>query len=130
MTSDQSIDVTSWDDPFKVEEAYDGIERRVLSFTDELMLVHYTVAEGAVFPEHEHVETHQAVYVVDGRIELFGDHEATLSTGDTFVVGPGERHGIRGDAARSEVIDAFTPPIGDYGEVPTECDAVAERCRE
>lgn len=115
MPGNQAIDITDWDDPFKVEEAYEGIERRVLSFTDDLMLVHYTVEEGAVFPEHEHDETHQAVYVISGSLELFGDHEAVLEEGDTFVVGPGERHGIRGAADRTEVIDAFSPPIGEYG---------------
>ena len=109
------FDRTEWDDPFKTEEAYEGIERRVLSFTDELMLVHYTVEEGAVFPEHEHDETHQAVYVISGAIELFGDESAVLEAGDTFVVGPGVRHGVRGVAERTELIDSFTPPIAEYG---------------
>ena len=115
MAENQAIDITEWDDPFKVEAAYEGIERRVLSFTDDLMLVHYTVEEGAVFPEHEHDVTHQAVYVITGSVELFGDHEAVLEAGDTFVVGPGERHGIRGVADHTEVIDTFSPPIGEYG---------------
>jgi len=120
-----SIDVSDWDDPFRVEEAYKGIQRRVLAFTDHLLLVHYTVAEGAVFPEHKHDETHQAVFVVDGELELFGDRSATLTAGDSFVVGPGVRHGIRGVADRTTVVDAFTPPIPAYtsdGE-PTEGNA-------
>jgi quercetin dioxygenase-like cupin family protein len=103
-----------WDDPRRVEPAYDGIERRVLACSEELLLVHYTVAEGAVFPEHEHEETHQGVYVLDGALELFGDHEETLEAGDTFVVGPGERHGIRGLAEETHIVDAFSPPIERY----------------
>lgn len=112
------MDVTTWNDPFKVEEAYEGIERRVLSFTDELMLVHYTVDEDAVFPAHTHDETHQGVFVIEGSIELFGDRNETLEAGDTFVVGPGTEHGIRGLAPESRIIDSFTPPIQEYAESP------------
>lgn len=115
MSGQQSIDIREREDPFKLEEAYDGIDRRVLAFTDEMMLVHYTVEKGAEFPEHEHDETHQAVYVIEGRIELFGDYEKTLEAGDSFVVGPGTRHGIRGGAPQTQLIDAFSPPIQRYG---------------
>lgn len=110
------MDVRNWTDPVKVESPYDGIERRVLAANDALSLVHYTVVAGAEFPAHEHDETHQAVYVVSGRVELFGDRSATLAAGDSFVVGPSVRHGIRGVAGRSELIDAFAPPIEAYLE--------------
>jgi quercetin dioxygenase-like cupin family protein len=109
-----SIDIRHAGEPFKQETAYEGIDRRVLAFTDTLMLVHYTVTEGAVFPSHTHEETHQAVYVIEGEVELFGDHETTLAAGDSFVVGPGIEHGVRGRAARSQLIDAFAPPIAAY----------------
>ncbi len=108
------FDHSAWTDPFKIEEAHPGIERRVLAVTDELMTVHYTVAEGAVFPAHEHETTHQSVHVIEGEIELFGDHERTLGRGDSFVVGPGVEHGIEGVAPRSEIIDTFSPPIERY----------------
>lgn len=111
-----SIDITRWDDPHRVEDAYEGIERRVLAHTADMMLVHYTVEEGAVFPEHEHDTTQQAVYVLTGAVELFGDHETTLEAGDSFVVGPGVRHGVRGVAERTELLDAFAPPIEAYTE--------------
>lgn len=110
------IDITDWDDPFKTESAYDGIERRVLSFTDEMMLVHYTVEAGAEFPAHDHDVTRQAVFVIDGEVELFGDRSRRLTAGDTFVVGPGVRHGVRGVAETSRLIDAFAPPIEEYAE--------------
>lgn len=108
------FDDTNWTNPAKIDRPYEGIERRVLSYTDELMLVHYTVAEGAVFPEHD--ETVQAVFVIDGCIELFGDREARLAAGDSFVVHPGVRHGIEGVATQTQLIDAFNPPIERYRE--------------
>jgi quercetin dioxygenase-like cupin family protein len=110
----ETFEYRPWDEPRKVEPAYEGIERRVLACSDELLLVHYTVEAGAVFPEHEHDRTHQGVFVIDGAVELFGDYEATLEAGDTFVVGPGERHGIRGVAEETHLVDAFTPPIERY----------------
>lgn len=109
-----SFDHRDWGNPFKKEHAHDGIERRVLAFTDDLMLVHYTVEEGAVFPEHEHEVAHQAVFVIEGAVELFGDRSGVLKAGDTFVVGPGIRHGIQGQAEQTRLIDAFTPPIDEY----------------
>lgn len=110
------MDITEWDDPFKVEQAYEGIERRVLANDETQMLVHYTVDEGAEFPAHVHDETYQAVFVIDGAVELFGDREALLEAGDSFVVEPGVRHGIRGAAPGTKLIDTFTPPIEAYGE--------------
>ena len=110
------MDIVEWGDPFKVEEAYEGIERRVLAHDERQMLVHYTVAEGAEFPAHVHDETYQAVFVIEGAVDLFGDHEALLEAGDSFVVEPGVRHGIRGAAPETELIDTFTPPLADYAE--------------
>lgn len=111
-----NFDETTWAAPSKIDHPYEGIERRVLSYTDEMMLVHYTVSEGGVFPEHEHDETIQAVYVIDGCVELTGDREKTLATGDSFVVHPGVRHGIEGVAPQSQLIDAFAPPLEQYEE--------------
>ena len=116
MHSMEGLTIGAWDDPFTVEEAYDGIERRVLCFDEETMQVHYTVAADAVFPEHEHEETKQTVYVIDGAVELFGDHERILETGDSFIVGPGVRHGLRGVAERTELLDTFTPRLEAYPE--------------
>jgi len=114
MEPPENLTVGRWDDPHLVETAHDGIERRVLCFDDDVMQVHYTVAEGAVFPAHSHEETRQTVYVIDGAIEMFGDHETMLEAGDSFVVGPGVRHGVRGVAEETELLDTFTPPIEAY----------------
>lgn len=110
------IEIRHAENPFKQEPAYDGIERRVLAFTDDLVLVHYTVEEGAISPAHTHDVTHQAVYLIEGEVDLFGDREATLSAGDSFVVGPGIEHGVRGSAPETRLIDAFAPPIEEYGQ--------------
>ncbi|WP_226010956.1 cupin domain-containing protein [Halomicrobium salinisoli] len=114
MDTPADLTVGEWDDPVVTERAYEGIERRVLCYDDDAMVVHYAVEAGAVFPEHEHEETRQTVFVIEGEIELFGDRERRLTAGDSFVVGPGVRHGIRGVAERTEIVDTFSPPIEDY----------------
>ncbi len=115
MDASEDLTVGEWDDPAVAERAYEGINRRVLCYDDDAMVVHYAVEEGAVFPEHEHDETRQTVFVIEGEIELFGDCERRLTAGDSFIVGPGVRHGIRGVAGHSEIVDTFSPPIEDYG---------------
>ena len=111
-----ALDITfgSRSAPVLREPAYEGIERRVLCHDDETMVVHYMVAEGATFPAHEHDEIRQTVYVVSGAVELFGDRERRLEAGDAFVVGPGVRHGVRGLAPETELVDTFTPPVEAY----------------
>lgn len=47
----ENLTVSSGDNPFLVERAYDGIEHRVLCFDDEKMQVDYTIDADAVFPE-------------------------------------------------------------------------------
>lgn len=112
---DNAMQIRPWEEG-RVEEAYEGITRRVLAHTDSLMLVHYSVEEGAVFPVHDHEETHQAVFVLEGAIELLGERDGRLEEGDSFVVGPGVAHGIRGVAENTAVIDAFAPPIEAYAD--------------
>lgn len=67
----------SGDDPFLVERAYDGIERRVLCFDDEKIQVDYTIDADAVFPEHE--EARQTVYVVSGAVGLTGTRRFNIA---------------------------------------------------
>jgi quercetin dioxygenase-like cupin family protein len=114
VSSFENFTVGTWEAPCKTEQPYEGIKRRVLCFDDETMQVHYTVKADAVFPEHEHEETKQTVYVIDGAIELFGDHEQLLESGDSFIIGPDVRHGVRGVAERTELLDTFTPRIESY----------------
>ncbi|WP_222917147.1 cupin domain-containing protein [Natrinema sp. SYSU A 869] len=106
------MDITEWDDPNRIDDLAGG-ERRVLSATDELMLVHYSLEAGAEGEPHAHDETTQATFVIEGTLELRGERSRTLEAGDSYVVPPGTVHGVRAlEACR--VIDAFTPPLETY----------------
>lgn len=107
------MDVTSWEDPVRVDELDGGGEWRILAHTDDMMLVHYSLEEGERGAPHSHQETVQASFVIEGSLELLGEYSTTVEAGDSYVIPPGTTHGVR---AKEEykVIDAFSPPLEKY----------------
>ena len=100
--------VNRWDDPERIDEL-EG-ERRVLGYTDELMLVHYSLEEGAVGEPHSHEETTQASFVYEGSLELTGEFSTGIEARDSYIVPPGTEHGVR-VLEPCNVIDAFAPTL-------------------
>ena len=47
----------------------DGVQRRTMGTTDEAMLCEFTLQQGAVVPEHSHMND-QVGYVLSGVLEL------------------------------------------------------------
>ena len=105
--------VHTWDDPVRIDEFESGGERRVLGYTEEMMLVHYSLHEGDEGELHSHDETVQASYVIDGRLELRGEYDTTVGPGDSYVIPPGTTHGVYAETP-CNVIDAFSPPLDAY----------------
>ena len=103
--------VNRWDDPERIDEL-EG-ERRVLGYTDELMLVHYSLEEGAVGEPHSHEVTTQASFVYEGTLELTGEFSTVIEARDSYIVPPGTEHGVR-VLEPCKVIDAFSPPLEKY----------------
>ena len=95
---------------------FDLARRQIADFRDEREQTGRDPGEVGILREAYVAETEQAVYVIDGEIELFGDETTVLGAGDTFVVGPGTEHGVRGRAEETQLIDAFTPPIAEYAK--------------
>lgn len=105
--------VNRWDDPERIDDMGADGTRRVLGYTDEMMLVHYTLSEGAVGEPHSHEQTVQASFVIEGSLELLGEYSTTVTAGDSYVIPPGTEHGVR-VTEDCQVIDAFTPPLEQY----------------
>jgi quercetin dioxygenase-like cupin family protein len=85
-----------------------GVMRKVLAYTDQLMLCEITVKKGAAGCPHSHPHT-QATYIVAGRFEF-------TVAGEKRVVGKGDSILIPGEAVHSVLaledgmlLDAFTP---------------------
>ena len=105
--------VHTWDDPVRVDEFDSGGERRVLGYTEEMMLVHYSLKAGDEGELHSHEETVQASFVIEGELELRGEYDTTVEAGDSYIIPPGTTHGVYATTPCT-VIDAFSPPIDAY----------------
>ena len=103
--------VNRWNDPERIDEL--AGERRILGYTDEMMLVHYTLEEGAVGEPHSHEEATQASFVIEGSLELTGEYSTTVEAGDSYIIPLRTEHGVR-VLEPCKVIDAFSPPLDTY----------------
>ena len=94
-------------------EAAPGVRRRVLSCGDAVMIVQFTIDEGAEVPEHSHPHE-QIGHVVSGRVKFrIGDEVRELGPGDGYSVPGGVTHGAVG-VTRTVAVDTFHPVREDY----------------
>lgn len=90
-----------------------GIRRKVMAYSDQLMLVKVDFQEGAVGTLHEHYHT-QISHVESGVFEVQIDGEKrVLKAGDAFYVPPDTVHGVVCLEA-GVLIDVFNPSREDF----------------
>jgi len=95
------------------ENVNEGVRRKILSYDDQLMLVHVRFEKGAVGEPHHHTHR-QVTYVESGRFEVNIDGEKNiLEQGDTFFVSPNLSHSVIA-LEKGELIDVFTPAREDF----------------
>jgi quercetin dioxygenase-like cupin family protein len=95
---------------FKAEP---GLERRVLAFNENMMLVEHHMENGWVGTRHAHPHD-QLVYVISGRLRFAcGDETFEGGAGDSFVLRGGVQHQAWA-LEPSVVLDIFTPYREDY----------------
>lgn len=95
------------------EQTRDGVERKILGFDDQLMMVYVRFQKDAVGSLHHHPHR-QVSYVESGRFEVTIDAEKKiLEQGDSFFVAPDVVHGV---IALEDVVlvDVFTPAREDF----------------
>ena len=91
----------------------DGLERQVLAWSEQMMLVRHTMKRGWQGARHSHPHE-QMVYVIQGRIRFVRNAEIfELRAGDSVIVPGGVEHEASA-LADSEVLDFFTPFRHDY----------------
>ena len=94
-------------------KAGDGVTRRVLAYTGDLMCVENTFEKGAVGSLHHHPHT-QATYVVKGEFEFTIEGERkVVKAGDTMLKTGGVEHGCLCLEA-GILLDIFTPMREDF----------------
>mgnify|MGYP002510821620 FL=1 len=96
-----------------VAEETDGVTRRVLAYSDDLMVVENTFERGAVGALHSHPHT-QITYVVSGKFEFEIDGEKhVVKAGDTMLKRDGIVHGCV-CLEPGILLDTFTPYREDF----------------
>jgi quercetin dioxygenase-like cupin family protein len=94
-------------------EAAPGVQRRVLSCGDDVMVVQFTIQAGAEVPPHTHPHE-QVGHVVSGRMQFrIGDEVRELGPGDGYSVPGGVTHGATG-VTETVAVDSFHPVRDDY----------------
>lgn len=97
----------------KWENPAPGVNRQIMAYDGQLMMVKVKFDKGAVGTMHEHYHS-QATYVVSGKFELtIGDKKEILSAGDGYYVAPDEWHGCVCLEA-GILIDTFSPVRADF----------------
>lgn len=90
-----------------------GIQRQIMGYDGQLMIVKVKFDKGAVGTQHEHYHS-QATYVASGRFELeIGGEKRILSAGDGYYVAPDELHGCV-CLEEGILIDTFSPHRADF----------------
>lgn len=90
-----------------------GIQRQMLGFNGDIMMVKAVFEDGSIGYVHEHVHS-QSTYVASGEFEVtIGDEVQRVSAGDSFFIEPNIRHGAVCIKA-GVLIDAFSPCREDF----------------
>ncbi len=95
------------------ETVDDKIQRKIMSYTDELMLVKVAFKQGGIGAVHKHPHL-QISYVAEGAFEVtIGDQSKILKTGDVYFVPSEVLHGAICLEA-GVLIDVFNPMREDF----------------
>lgn len=96
-------------------ELGDGIRRKIVGHTPELMSVLVQFDRGAVGTPHAHDAHDQIAFVVAGSFEAeVGGVKRVLRTGDAFIAPRTVMHGVVALEAGSTLLDQFSPRREDY----------------
>jgi quercetin dioxygenase-like cupin family protein len=95
-------------------EAVENVQLKLLAGGSEANVQHFTVAPGAVVPEHSHPHE-QLGYVLSGALDFAVDGETVrVEAGDSYVIPGGEPHGaVNHDDEPAVGLDVFAPPRDD-----------------
>jgi quercetin dioxygenase-like cupin family protein len=95
------------------ETTDNGVQRKVLSYDDELMLVHVRFERGAIGRPHSHFHR-QVSYIESGSFEvIIDDDNIVLRKGDSFIVKPNVNHSVIA-LEKGSIIDIFTPAREEF----------------
>lgn len=113
----QSNDIFMRADEGVWEATPDGNRRRVVVYTDELMVVEFAFEKGGEGWLHSHPHV-QSSYVAEGLFEVsIEGRTEVVQAGDCFVVPSNQKHGVKA-LEKGRLIDSFTPHRKDFLHAP------------
>ena len=96
-------------------ELGDGIRRKIVGHTSQLMSVLVQFDKGAIGTPHAHEVYDQIAHVLSGSFEAeIAGVKRLLHAGDAFIVPHGHLHGVVALEQGSTLLDQFSPPREDY----------------
>jgi unsaturated pyranuronate lyase len=101
-----------WADARPVEQV-PGLTRRVIGYTDKMMICEFRAQAGAVVPLHSHPHE-QVGYVVSGTVEVtINGALHTCNAGDGYSVPGDVKHGST-FSVDTIFVECFSPPREEY----------------
>ena len=95
------------------EECGKGVRRKILSYTDEMMVVENHFEKGGIGAMHSHPHT-QITYIVSGKFEFtIGTEKKIVGAGDTLLKKNGIEHGCV-CLEEGILIDCFNPMRDEF----------------
>ncbi|WP_027696608.1 cupin domain-containing protein [Vibrio litoralis] len=93
----------------------DGIKRKIVGYTDDLMAVYVHFEKGAVGEPHSHDIHDQIGYVAEGSFEAEIDGvKQVLKKGDAYLARKHFMHGAVALEEGSVLLDVFSPVREDF----------------
>lgn len=97
------------------EELGGGIKRKVMTWSDELMMVCVHFQKGAIGTAHTHDIHDQIAYVAAGSFEVTIEGKMrVLRKGDAYLAVKHQMHGVVALEDNSILIDTFSPKRDDF----------------
>lgn len=113
METNEMVKVYIENDELQWEQVDTGVQRKIMSYDDRLMLVKVLFETGGIGTLHQHPHT-QISHVESGVFEVeIGDEKKVLKAGDAFYIPPNVIHGAVCLQA-GVLIDVFSPMREDF----------------
>lgn len=91
----------------------DGLQRKIMGYNAQLMMVRVQFKENAIAPVHSHFHT-QVTYIISGRFKFtISGEEKEVGPGESVYITPNLQHGAICLEA-GELIDVFSPFREDF----------------
>ena len=95
------------------QHAGDGVRRKILTYSDGVMMVRVRFEPGAVGPPHSHPHV-QCTLVESGSFDItISGRTERLQAGDSFLVPPNAVHDAKSPEGGT-LLDVFTPMREDF----------------